>query len=64
MRLREYISEDLIFVFEEQADKATLLRWLVGQLGARLPGISEDQLFARLMEREEQVTTVFRSIFI
>ncbi len=57
MRLRDYTDSDLVFVFRDQCDKPAFLQRLVALVKERLPGIDDEALLARLMDREEQVTT-------
>ena len=57
MRLRDHTNRDLVFVFQGQCEKRPFLHQLVGLVKDRLPGLDDAQLLARLIEREEQVTT-------
>lgn len=57
MRLRDHTNKDLVFVFEEQCAKRPFLERLVGLVEDQLPGVDSEALLARLIQREEQVTT-------
>ena len=57
MRLRDHTSRELVFVFSEPCGKRPFLEQLVGLVREQLPGIDDASLLARLIAREEQVTT-------
>lgn len=57
MRLRDYLSPDLVFVLHGAPGKCAFLERVVDLVHERCPSIDRDLLLAGLLEREEQVTT-------
>ncbi len=57
MRLREYISKDLVFVIRGSADKLSFLKDVTANVKERLPSIDVDKTLAALIERENQAST-------
>ncbi len=57
MHLKDYISEDLIFIIPGPKNKLDFLETLVARVKDRFPRIDERALFDRLIKREEEVST-------
>jgi mannitol/fructose-specific phosphotransferase system IIA component (Ntr-type) len=57
LRLADYLREDLVLWDLPSLDKASFLETLATEVAARLPAVDEEELLARLIEREEQQST-------
>jgi len=57
LRLADYLREDLVLWDLPSLDKASFLRTLAAEVAARLPAVDEEELLARLIEREGQQST-------
>lgn len=57
MRLVDYTEPGLIFILRGQWEKHSFLQRLVLRVKQQLPEVDHEILLARLIEREEQVTT-------
>jgi PTS system nitrogen regulatory IIA component len=57
LRLADYLREDLVLWDLPCPDKPSFLQALAAQVHARVPGVDEAELLARLLEREEEQST-------
>jgi PTS system nitrogen regulatory IIA component len=57
VRLKEYISKDLIFIIRGSADKPSFLKDLTRCIKKQLPSIDEEKLLTSLVDRESQAST-------
>jgi PTS system nitrogen regulatory IIA component len=57
VRLKEYISKDLIFSLRGSVDKAAFLKDLTTCIKEQFPSIDEGKLLTNLTDRENQATT-------
>ena len=57
MRLKDYITKELVFVIHGPAYKHAFLRQFVSCIKKIMPAIDEEELLGGLMEREEQIST-------
>ena len=57
LRLADYLREDLVLWDLPSLDKPSFLKGLAAEAAARVPAVDEDELLARLLEREEERST-------
>ena len=57
LRLADYLREDLVLWELPNLDKASFLKALAAEAAARVPAVDEEELLARLLEREEERST-------
>lgn len=57
LHLADYLREDLVLWDLPSLDKPSFLKTLAAEVAARLPAVDEEELLARLIEREGQQST-------
>ena len=57
LRLADYLREDLVLWELPSLDKPSFLKALAAAAATRVPGVDEQELLARLVEREEERST-------
>jgi PTS system nitrogen regulatory IIA component len=57
LRLADYLQEDRVLWELPSLDKPSFLKALAAEAAARVPAVDEEELLARLLEREEERST-------
>ncbi|MBW1685132.1 MAG: PTS sugar transporter subunit IIA [Deltaproteobacteria bacterium] len=57
LRLADYLQEDRVLWELPSLDKPSFLKALAAEAAARIPAVDEEELLARLLEREEERST-------